>query len=430
MSDNNNNNNDEYEKVCYVCRRTESKAGKMISMPGGLYVCPDCMQKTFDAINNNDIDYNELMKGIPNMPNMGMFGGFNMMGNNMSDKQKVKKKKEESKENNKDKKEEKLDLKKLPAPHEIKRMLDEYVIGQDEAVSAVAKAIRRGRVGLKDPNRPIGSFLFLGPTGVGKTELSKALADAMFGTENSLIRVDMSEFMEKHTVSKLIGSPPGYVGYDEGGQLSEKVRRNPYSVILFDEVEKAHPDVFNVLLQVLDDGHITDSTGRVIDFKNTIIIMTSNAGAENIVSPKSLGFSSGMTEQQNHEEMKSKVMDEVKRIFKPEFINRIDDIVVFHVLGKEQISKIVDIMIANVNKRIMDQMKLSIELDEAARQWLVDKGYDSKYGARPLRRTIQNEVEDVLAERILMGKVHTGNKVKITVKDNKLNFTLRRGVNK
>ena len=312
----------------------------------------------------------------------------------------------------------------------LEETLHNRVIGQDEAVTAVAKAIRRGRVGLKDPNRPIGSFLFLGPTGVGKTELSKALADAMFGTENSLIRVDMSEFMEKHTVSKLIGSPPGYVGYDEGGQLSEKVRRNPYSVILFDEVEKAHPDVFNVLLQVLDDGHITDSTGRVIDFKNTIIIMTSNAGAENIVSPKSLGFSSGMTEQQNHEEMKGKVMDEVKRIFKPEFINRIDDIVVFHVLGKEQIAQIVDIMIANVNKRIMEQMKLSIELDDAARQWLVDKGYDSKYGARPLRRTIQNEVEDVLAERILMGKVHAGNKVKITVKDNKLNFTLKRGMNK
>lgn len=308
--------------------------------------------------------------------------------------------------------------------------LHKRVIGQEEAVKAVAQAVKRGRVGLKDPNRPIGSFLFLGPTGVGKTELSKALAEAVFGSEQAMIRVDMSEYMEKHSVSKMIGSPPGYVGYDEGGQLSEKVRRNPYSVILFDEVEKAHPDVFNVLLQVLDDGHITDSTGRVIDFKNTIIIMTSNAGAENIVSPKSLGFSSGMTEQQNHEEMKGKVMDEVKRIFKPEFINRIDDIVVFHVLGKEQIAQIVDIMIANVNKRIMEQMKLSIELDDAARQWLVDKGYDSKYGARPLRRTIQNEVEDVLAERILMGKVHAGNKVKITVKDNKLNFTLKRGMNK
>lgn len=312
----------------------------------------------------------------------------------------------------------------------LEKELHKRVIGQEEAVKAVAQAVKRGRVGLKDPNRPIGSFLFLGPTGVGKTELSKALAEAVFGSEQAMIRVDMSEYMEKHSVSKMIGSPPGYVGYDEGGQLSEKVRRNPYSVILFDEVEKAHPDVFNILLQVLDDGHITDSTGRVIDFKNTIIIMTSNAGAENIVSPKSLGFSSGMTEQQNHEEMKGKVMDEVKRIFKPEFINRIDDIVVFHVLGKEQIAQIVDIMIANVNKRIMEQMKLSIELDDAARQWLVDKGYDSKYGARPLRRTIQNEVEDVLAERILMGKVHAGNKVKITVKDNKLNFTLKRGMNK
>ena len=312
----------------------------------------------------------------------------------------------------------------------LEKTLHKRVIGQNEAVEAVAKAIRRSRVGLKDPNRPIGSFLFLGPTGVGKTELSKALAEGLFGDENAMIRLDMSEYMEPHSVAKLIGSPPGYVGYDEGGQLSEKVRRNPYSVILFDEVEKAHPDVFNVLLQVLDDGHITDSTGRVIDFKNTIIIMTSNAGAENIVSPKSLGFSSGMTEQQNHEEMKGKVMDEVKRIFKPEFINRIDDIVVFHVLGKEQIAQIVDIMIANVNKRIMEQMKLSIELDDASRQWLVDKGYDSKYGARPLRRTIQNEVEDVLAERILMGKVHAGNKVKITVKDNKLNFTLKRGMNK
>ena len=312
----------------------------------------------------------------------------------------------------------------------LEKVLKKRVIGQDEAVSAVARAVKRGRVGLKDPARPIGSFLFLGPTGVGKTELSKALAEAVFGSEQAMIRVDMSEYMEKHSVSKLIGSPPGYVGYEEGGQLSEKVRRNPYSVILFDEIEKAHPDVFNILLQVLDDGHITDSTGRVIDFKNTIIIMTSNAGAENIVSPKSLGFSTGMTEQQNHEEMKGKVMDEVKRIFKPEFINRIDDIVVFHVLGKEQIAQIVDIMIANVNKRIMEQMKLSIELDDAARQWLVDKGYDSKYGARPLRRTIQNEVEDVLAERILMGKVHAGNKVKITVKDNKLNFTLKRGMNK
>ncbi|MGN0328985.1 MAG: ATP-dependent Clp protease ATP-binding subunit [Lachnospira sp.] len=312
----------------------------------------------------------------------------------------------------------------------LEETLHKRVIGQDEAVTAVAKAIRRGRVGLKDPNRPIGSFLFLGPTGVGKTELSKTLADAMFGTDNSLIRVDMSEFMEKHTVSKLIGSPPGYVGYDEGGQLSEKVRRNPYSVVLFDEVEKAHPDVFNILLQVLDDGRITDSTGRVVDFKNTIIIMTSNAGAENIVSPKSLGFASGLTAEQNHETMKSKVMDEVKRIFKPEFINRIDDIIVFHTLNKEQVGDIVDIMVSTVNKRVMEQMKLSIELEDEAKKWIVDKGYDPKYGARPLRRTIQSELEDALAERILEGKIKAGNRVKVGVKDNKLNFTLKRGVNR
>ena len=312
----------------------------------------------------------------------------------------------------------------------LENTLHNRVIGQDEAVSAVAKAIRRGRVGLKDPNRPIGSFLFLGPTGVGKTELSKALADAMFGTDNSLIRVDMSEYMEKHTVSKLIGSPPGYVGYDEGGQLSEKVRRNPYSVVLFDEVEKAHPDVFNVLLQVLDDGHITDSTGRVVDFKNTVIIMTSNAGAENIVAPKSLGFASSSTDEQVHDNMKSKVMDEVKRIFKPEFINRIDDIIVFHMLKKEQIGQIVDIMMKTVNDRIMEQMKLSVELDDEAKAYIVDKGYDAKYGARPLRRTIQNEIEDELAERILEGKIKAGNKVLVTVKHKKLDFALKRGHNR
>ena len=313
---------------------------------------------------------------------------------------------------------------------QLEQTLHNRVIGQDEAVTSVARAIRRGRVGLKDPNRPIGSFLFLGPTGVGKTELSKALADAMFGSENALIRVDMSEFMEKHTVSKLIGSPPGYVGYDEGGQLSEKVRRNPYSVVLFDEVEKAHPDVFNVLLQVLDDGHITDSTGRVVDFKNTVIIMTSNAGAENIVAPKTLGFAANIDEKQSHENMKSKVMDEVKRIFKPEFINRIDEIIVFHTLNKEQIGKIVDIMIHTVNKRIMEQMKLSIELTDEAKQFIVDKGYDAKYGARPLRRAIQNEIEDVLAEKILEGSVKTGNRVLVGRKDDKLKFTLKRGMNK
>ena len=312
----------------------------------------------------------------------------------------------------------------------LEETLHKRVIGQDEAVTAIAKAIRRGRVGLKDPNRPIGSFLFLGPTGVGKTELSKTLADAMFGTENALIRVDMSEFMEKHTVSKLIGSPPGYVGYDEGGQLSEKVRRNPYSVVLFDEVEKALPDVFNVLLQVLDDGHITDSTGRVVDFKNTVIIMTSNAGAENIVAPKTLGFATSTDEKQSHENMKSKVMDEVRRIFKPEFINRIDEIIVFHMLNKEQIGKIVDIMINTVNKRTLEQMKISIELDDEAKKYIVDKGYDEKYGARPLRRTIQNELEDNIAEKILEGKIKEGNKVKVTVKDGKLDFSVKRGINK
>ena len=312
----------------------------------------------------------------------------------------------------------------------LEKELHKRVIGQEEAVKAVAQAVKRGRVGLKDPNRPIGSFLFLGPTGVGKTELSKALAEAVFGSEQAMIRVDMSEYMEKHSVSKLIGSPPGYVGYDEGGQLSEKVRRNPYSVVLFDEVEKAHPDVFNVLLQVLDDGHITDSTGRVVDFKNTVIIMTSNAGAENIVAPKSLGFASSSTDEQVHDNMKSKVMDEVKRIFKPEFINRIDDIIVFHMLKKEQIGQIVDIMMKTVNDRIMEQMKLSVELDDEAKAYIVDKGYDAKYGARPLRRTIQNEIEDELAERILEGKIKAGNKVLVTVKDKKLDFVLKRGHNR
>ncbi len=312
---------------------------------------------------------------------------------------------------------------------QLEDTLHQRVIGQEEAVTSIAKAIRRGRVGLKDPKRPIGSFLFLGPTGVGKTELSKTLADAMFGSENALIRVDMSEYMEKHTVSKIIGSPPGYVGYDEGGQLSEKVRRNPYSVILFDEIEKAHPDVFNILLQVLDDGHITDSTGRVVDFKNTVIIMTSNAGAENIVTPKTLGFSAGNTEKQNYDMMKGKVMEEVKRLFKPEFINRIDEIIVFHMLTKEQIGEIVTIMMQTINKRTMEQMKLSIELDESAKKFIVDKGYDSKYGARPLRRAIQNNIEDALAEEILQGKVKNGNKVVATYKDEKLQFSVKRGLN-
>ena len=312
----------------------------------------------------------------------------------------------------------------------LENTLHDRVIGQSEAVSAVAKAIRRGRVGLNDPNRPIGSFLFLGPTGVGKTELSKALAYAMFGNESSLIRVDMSEFMEKHTVSKLIGSPPGYVGYDEGGQMSEKVRRNPYSVVLFDEIEKAHPDIFNVLLQVLDDGRITDSTGRVVDFKNTVIIMTSNAGAQNIIQPKNLGFMSQADEKKDHENMKNKVMEEVKRLFKPEFLNRIDDIIVFHTLSKDEIGQIVDLMINSVNKRTLEQMKISIELDMDAKDYIVSKGYDSKYGARPLRRTIQNEIENVLAEKILEGEVKNGSKVLVSCKDGKLSFSLKRGRNR
>lgn len=312
----------------------------------------------------------------------------------------------------------------------LENTLHDRVIGQSEAVSAVAKAIRRGRVGLNDPNRPIGSFLFLGPTGVGKTELSKALAYAMFGSEASLIRVDMSEFMEKHTVSKLIGSPPGYVGYDEGGQMSEKVRRNPYSVVLFDEIEKAHPDIFNVLLQVLDDGRITDSTGRVVDFKNTVIIMTSNAGAQNIIQPKNLGFMSQADEKKDHENMKNKVMEEVKRLFKPEFLNRIDDIIVFHTLSKDEIGQIVDLMINSVNRRTLEQMKISIELDKDAKDYIVSKGYDSKYGARPLRRTIQNEIENVLAEKILEGEVKNGSKVLVSCKDGKLSFSLKRGRNR
>ncbi len=315
---------------------------------------------------------------------------------------------------------------------QLEGIMHQRVIGQDEAVTSIAKAIRRGRVGLKDPKRPIGSFLFLGPTGVGKTELCKTLADALFGSENALIRVDMSEYMEKHTVSKMIGSPPGYVGYDEGGQLSEKVRRNPYSVVLFDEIEKAHPDVFNILLQVLDDGHITDSTGRVIDFKNTVIIMTSNAGAENIIAPKNLGFSSGINAKESHELMKGKVMEEVKRIFKPEFINRIDDIVVFHILGKEEIGQIVDIMMKDINKRTLEQLQISIELDDSAKNYIVNTGYDSKYGARPLRRSIQNNIEDALAEEILEGKVNNGNKIVVSYDETskKMLFNKKRGYNR
>ncbi|MDD4112390.1 MAG: ATP-dependent Clp protease ATP-binding subunit [Herbinix sp.] len=302
----------------------------------------------------------------------------------------------------------------------LEQILHERVIGQEEAVTAVSKAIRRGRVGLKDPNRPIGSFLFLGPTGVGKTELSKALSEAMFGTENSIIRVDMSEYMEKHSVSKLIGSPPGYVGYDEGGQLSEKVRQNPYAVILFDEVEKAHPDVFNILLQVLDDGHITDAQGRKVSFKNTIIIMTSNAGAQNIISPKRLGFASVIDEGEDYKRMKEGVMDEVKKIFRPEFINRIDEIIVFHSLTKENIKEIVGIMVKNIAKRSKAQMNIGLEATPAVLEHLAEVGFDEKFGARPLRRAIQTNVEDKLAEGILAGEIKEGDTVNIDYADNEV----------
>ncbi len=305
----------------------------------------------------------------------------------------------------------------------LEETLHRRVVGQEEAVSAVARAIRRGRVGLKDPKRPIGSFLFLGPTGVGKTELCKALAEAMFGTENALIRIDMSEYMEKYSVSKMIGSPPGYVGYEEGGQLSEKVRRNPYSVILFDEIEKADPDVFNILLQVLDDGHITDSQGRRIDFKNTIIIMTSNAGAQNIVAPKHLGFASSDNENEHYIDMKDSVMQEVRRIFKPEFLNRIDEILVFHQLTQENLHDIVDIMLTDIEKRLTEQMDIRLVVEDDAKDFLVDKGFDEKFGARPLRRAIQNYVEDGLSEAILDNVVSQGDEVRVTCEEDKLKFT-------
>ena len=307
----------------------------------------------------------------------------------------------------------------------LEKELHKRVIGQDEAVKAVAQAVKRGRVGLKDPNRPIGSFLFLGPTGVGKTELSKALAETVFGSEQAMVRVDMSEYMEKHSVSKMIGSPPGYVGYEEGGQLSEKVRRNPYSVILFDEIEKAHPDVFNILLQVLDDGHITDAQGRKIDFKQTIIIMTSNAGAQAIIEPKRLGFISGTDEKRDYERMRAGVMEEVRRLFKPEFLNRIDEIMVFHTLNKEHIKKIVNILLATLEKRCKEQMEITLKVTNSAKEHLAESGFDSKYGARPLRRAIQNQIEDALANEILEGKIKRGDIVQVQQKNKKLCFHVK-----
>ncbi|MGN0135132.1 AAA family ATPase [Anaerotignum sp.] len=304
----------------------------------------------------------------------------------------------------------------------LEETLHKRVIGQEEAVKAVSKAVRRGRVGLKDPNRPIGSFLFLGPTGVGKTELSKALAEALFGDENAMVRIDMSEYMEKHSVSRMVGSPPGYVGYEEGGQLSEKVRRNPYSVVLFDEIEKASPEVFNILLQVLDDGHITDGQGRKVDFKNTVIIMTSNAGARNIAAPKRLGFTSVETAEQSYEIMKKGVLDEIKNIFKPEFLNRIDDIIVFHSLEKEDIVEIVKLMTDVLAKRVKENMNITVSFTEKAIEKIAEEGYDKAYGARPLRRAIQSKIEDAFAEEYLQGNFKAGDKVSVGLKANGFSF--------
>lgn len=307
----------------------------------------------------------------------------------------------------------------------LEEELHKRVVGQNEAVDAVAKAIKRSRVGLKDPKRPVGSFLFLGPTGVGKTELSKALAEAVFGSEDALIRVDMSEYMEKHSVSKLIGSPPGYVGFEEGGQLSEKVRSNPYSVILFDEIEKAHSDVFNILLQVLDDGHITDSQGRKVDFKNTIIIMTSNTGAQRIIDPKKLGFVTASNADTEHEDMKKNVMDEVKQNFKPEFLNRIDDIIVFRALTEDDVRNISNLLLKELKQRVVSQMELQLKFGDAVKKLIFEKGYDKKYGARPLKRAIQTNIEDELAEAVLKGEIKRGDTVQVTVRNDKVKFVVK-----
>ena len=304
----------------------------------------------------------------------------------------------------------------------LEQTLHKRVVGQDEAVAAVAKAVKRGRVGLKDPKRPIGSFLFLGPTGVGKTELSKALAEALFGDENSMIRVDMSEYMEKHSVAKMIGSPPGYVGHDDGGQLSEQVRRHPYSVILFDEIEKAHPDVFNILLQVLDDGHITDSQGRKVDFRNTVIIMTSNAGAQAIIDPKKLGFNSKEDESGDYKRMKSNVMNEIKLIFRPEFLNRIDEILVFHPLNGQQMKKIVGLMCKDLEKRAKEQLEMDLEIRDSVKKHIVETGMDKKYGARPLRRAVQNQLEDRLAEALLSGEIKRGSQIVARMSKKEIKF--------
>ena len=310
-------------------------------------------------------------------------------------------------------------LKKLEAT------LHKRVIGQEDAVSAVARAVKRGRVGLKDPSRPVGSFLFLGPTGVGKTELSKALAEALFGNDESMIRIDMSEYMEKHSVSKLIGSPPGYVGHEDGGQLSEKVRRHPYSVVLFDEIEKAHPDVFNILLQVLDDGHITDAQGRKVDFRNTVIIMTSNAGAQSIVDAKRLGFNTVQDEKEDYKKMQSNVMDEVKRIFRPEFLNRIDEIIVFHALTESELEKIVGLLCQDLIRRAKEQLDITLKIKSAAKKLIAEAGTDRKYGARPLKRALQTKLEDPLTEAILNGEIKRSDLVETGVSKNEIKFSVK-----
>ena len=307
----------------------------------------------------------------------------------------------------------------------LDKTLEKRVIGQEEAIQALSKAVKRGRVGLKDPARPIGSFLFLGPTGVGKTELSKALAEALFGNEEDMIRVDMSEYMEKHSVSKMIGSPPGYVGHEEGGQLSEKVRRNPYSVILFDEIEKAHPDVFNILLQVLDDGHITDSQGRKVDFRNTVIIMTSNAGAKAIIEPKKLGFTQQEDQKADYKRMKANVMDEVKQLFRPEFLNRIDEIIVFHPLNEDNMKKIVGLMCKEVVQRAKEQLEIILVVRDSVKKHIVETGSDKKYGARPLRRAVQSQLEDKLAEALLNGEIKRGDHVEAGISKKEIKFTVR-----
>ena len=311
----------------------------------------------------------------------------------------------------------------------LEDILHRRVVGQEEAVRLVSEAILRSRAGIADPDKPIGSFLFLGPTGVGKTELAKSLAAALFDDENNMVRIDMSEYMEKYSVSRLIGAPPGYVGYEEGGQLTEAVRRKPYSVVLFDEIEKAHPDVFNVLLQVLDDGHITDSKGRKVSFKNTILIMTSNAGAQRIIDPKNLGFGTQQTKQQDYDKMKSNVMEEVKRLFKPEFINRIDEIMVFHPLNKEDMKKIITLLAGNLIRRCREQMDIQLTITSSVKDWLIEKHIDTKMGARPMKRAIQSEIEDALAEEILSGRVKGGDQVTAGLKNKKIVFTVKKTEN-